>query len=177
MLSSGYPARKGMQQKYQMKLYLEAKVMLKNVLGTVWLSEKDTFTFKIKIELAKETMPLGNPDFIPVKLTKRLILSKLAGIFDPVGAGAAVLIKPKIVMQELWQLGLGWDNALPPEVKRKMRLFKEIMAFNNIQFERCLAPPNKLAFLHWSSFAMPHKECLVHVPTQSGMMASLENDS
>ena len=77
------------------------------VVGTVWPPEKDTFTFKIKIELAKETAPLGDPDvFIPVKLTRHLILSKLAGIFDPVGGGAAVLIKPKIAMQELWQLGL-----------------------------------------------------------------------
>ena len=33
---------------------------------------------------------------------KRLILSKLAGVFDPMGTGAAVLVKPKIAMQELW---------------------------------------------------------------------------
>ena len=93
---------------------------VEKVLGTVWLPEIDTFTFKIKIELAKETVPLGEPGvFIPVKLTKRLILSKLAGIFDPVGAGAAVLIKPKIEMQELWQLGLGWDDEVPPDVRGK----------------------------------------------------------
>ena len=109
--------------------------------------------------MAKETAPLEDPDvFIPVKLTKHVILSKLAGIFYPVGAGFAVLIKPKIAMQELWQLGLGWDDELPLEVKRKMGLFEEMMAFNNIEFERSLAPPNKLAFLHWSSFAMPHDE-------------------
>ena len=121
------------------------------VLGTVWLPEKDTFTFKIKIELAKETAPLGDPGvFIPVKLTNRMILSKLAGIFDPVGAGAAVLIKPKIAMQELWQLGLGWDDEVPPEVKRKWMtlfeemMFKEMMALNNVQFVRCLTPPNAI---------------------------------
>ena len=83
--------------------------------------------------------------FIPVKLTKRLILSKLAGIFYPVGAGAAVLVKPKIAMQELWQPSLGWDNEVPPEVKRKwMRLFEEMMALNNVQFECCLTPPNAI---------------------------------
>ena len=107
--------------------------------------------------------------FIPVKLTKCLILSKLAGIFDPIGAGTTVLIKPKIAMQELWQLGLGWDDEVPPEVKRKwMRLFEEMMALNNVQFELCLTPPNALAILDWWSFAMPHDEGLVHVPTQSG---------
>ena len=90
---------------------------VEQVLGTVWLSEKDTF---LRSRLAKETASLGDHGvFIPVKLTKRQILSKLAGIFDPVGAGAATLIKPKITMQELWQLGLGWDDEEPPEVKRK----------------------------------------------------------
>ena len=53
----------------------------------------------------------------PLKLTNRLILSKLAGVFDPMGARAAVLVKPKIAMQELWQIGLGWDDEVPPEIK------------------------------------------------------------
>jgi len=52
-------------------------------------------------------------------LTKRPILSKLAGIVDPIRAGAAVLIKGKITMQELWQLGLSWDEDVPPEAKKK----------------------------------------------------------
>ena len=46
-------------------------------------------------------------------------------------------------MQELWQLGLSWDDEVPPEVKRKwMTLFEEVIALNNIQFERCLTPPS-----------------------------------
>ena len=110
------------------------------VLGTVWLPKEDKFSFKIKIELASVK---DQSTYVPVKLTKRQILSKLAGIFDPIGAGAAVLIKPKIAMQELWQLGLSWDDEVPPEVKRKwMTLFEEMIALNNVQFECCLTPPN-----------------------------------
>ena len=130
-------------------------------LGLVWLPEKDTFTFKIKIELTKETAPMGDPGvFIPVKLTKRLILSKLAGIFDPVGAGAAVLIKPKIVMQELWQLGLNWDDEVPPEIKRKwMKLFEEMMALNNVQFARCLTPPNAIDLFRLYILFSQYRSC------------------
>ena len=81
--------------------------------------------------------------FVPIRLTKRQIRRKLAEIFDPIGAGAAVLIKPKIAMQEFWQLGLGWDDEAPLEVKRKwMVLFEEMIALNNVKFERCLTPPN-----------------------------------
>ena len=110
------------------------------VLGTVWLPKEDKFSFKIKIDLASER---DSAVFVPIRLTKRQILSKLAGIFDPIGAGAAVLVKPKIAMQELWQLGLGWDDEVPPEVKRKwMVLFEEMIALNSVKFERCLTPPN-----------------------------------
>ena len=56
---------------------------VEKVLGTVWLPREDMFTFKIKLELAKENLPLGDPGtFIPLKLTKRLIRSKLAGVFS-----------------------------------------------------------------------------------------------
>ena len=93
--------------------------LVKKVLGTVWLPQEDMFTFTIKLELAKENLPSGDPGtFIPLKLKKRLILSKL-GVFDRMGAGAAVLVKPKIAMQELWQIALGWDDEVPPEIKRK----------------------------------------------------------
>ena len=42
------------------------------------------FLFKIKLKLAREDLPLGDAStFVPLKLTNRLILSKLAVIFDP----------------------------------------------------------------------------------------------
>lgn len=64
-----------------------------------------------------------------MKLTKHLILSKLSGIFNSIGAGTAVLIKAKIAMKELWQHGLRWDEDVPPEIKRKwMKIFDEMIA-------------------------------------------------
>ena len=78
----------------------------------------------------------------PVKLTKRQILSKLAGSFDPIGASAAVLIKPKIAMQQLWQIGLGWDEEVPPNERIKwLALFEEMTALNDVKFDHCLTPP------------------------------------
>ncbi|KAL9964668.1 hypothetical protein ACROYT_G028343 [Oculina patagonica] len=77
----------------------------------------------------------------------------MAGIFDPIGAGAAVLIKPKIAMQELWQLGLSWDDEVPPEVKRKwMTLFEEMIALNNesrLNFERVRYLSDSRVALAW----------------------------
>jgi len=74
-----------------------------------------------------------------------VILSKFSGIFDPIGAGAAVVIKAKIAMQELWQLGLSWDEDVPPEARKKWTAqFQEMIALNNVKFHRCLTPSGAL---------------------------------
>ena len=104
------------------------------------------FLFKIKLKLAREDLPLGDPStFVPLKLTNRLILSELAVIFDPLRGWVAVFVKPKIEMQELWQLGFGWYEEVPPELKRKwMKLFEEMVALNNFKFKCCLTPPDAI---------------------------------
>lgn len=102
------------------------------VLGTVWLPKEDTFSFKIKIESA------GVNDK-STKLTKRQILSKLAGIFHPVGAGAAVLIKLKVAMQQRWQIGLGWDEEVPPNARESngWHCLKTVCVASRLAFGAC----------------------------------------
>ena len=53
MLSIDYPARKRVPQENPNEVILGGESHVEKVLGTVWLPEKDTFTFKMKIELAK----------------------------------------------------------------------------------------------------------------------------
>jgi hypothetical protein len=68
-------------------------------------------------------------------LTKRKILSKLAAIFDPFGVAAAIVIKSKIALQELWQLGLKLDDELPSASREKW-----IRMLSDVKFDRCLTP-------------------------------------
>lgn len=69
-------------------------------------------------------------------LTKRMILSKLDAIFDPIGGGVAILIKAKIAMQELWQLGLSRDDDVPPDIRKKwMVLFDKMAALNEVKLK------------------------------------------
>lgn len=44
-----------------------------------------------------------------------------------------------------------------------MRLFEEMMALNNVNSRAVSRHRKQLAIHHWSSFAMPHDERLVHV--------------
>ncbi len=84
---------------------------------------------------------------IPCKLTKRIILSKLSDIFDPIGAGAATLIKAKIGMQELWQRGLSWDEQIPPDlVNNWTELFNEMISLNKVRFQRYLTPAGAICY-------------------------------
>ncbi|XP_068674500.1 uncharacterized protein [Montipora foliosa] len=78
-------------KEYSEEIVLGGETHTEKALGTVWLPKEDKFSFKIRIESTSMT---DNATAGPMKLTKRQILSKLAGIFDPIGAGAAVLIKP-----------------------------------------------------------------------------------
>jgi hypothetical protein len=120
------------RQKEEVVLGRDPVEETQKVLGTVWHPQEDKFSFKVNLE-----------DTDGTKLTKRMILSKLSGIFDPIGGGVAVLIKSKIAMQELWQLGLGWDDDVPSDIRMKWTaLFNEMSALNQVQFERCLTPLN-----------------------------------
>lgn len=121
------------------EVVLRGETRADKVLGTVWLPKEGKFSFKIKIESASAS---DKSTAVPVKLTKRQILSKLAGTFDPVGAGAAALFKPKTAMQQLWQIGLGWDEEVPPNERIKcLALFEKMTAFNDVKFDQYLTPP------------------------------------
>ena len=66
-----------------------------NVLGITWNNQSDALSFKVNFELingiieAEQRQP-------EIKLTKRLLLSQIARIYDPVGFAAAFLIRAKI---------------------------------------------------------------------------------
>ena len=103
------------------------------MLGIVWNTSEDTFKFKVKTE-AIAGLNL-------TKLTKRSILSQIAGIFDRIGFASAFLIRAKIGFQELWQQAFEWDEDLPPEVQQKWCiLFKEMKELNEVSFQRSLSP-------------------------------------
>ena len=75
------------------------------VLGLTWEPEEDLFRF-VGTELPS-----------PVRCTKRVVLSLLARIFDPLGFVLPVTISARILFQDIWKLGLDWDEELPESFK------------------------------------------------------------
>ncbi len=49
-------------------------------------------------------------------VTKRSVLSIISNIFDILGLLSPVIIRGKILMQEIWIRRLDWDETLPPDL-------------------------------------------------------------
>lgn len=120
MKSGGFNIRKwtsNVPRMDQLKITQSIQLGEKNegtrkTLGVHWCPTEDVLTYKAKISNSK-------------KATKRNILSEIARIFDPLGILAPIVIKAKILMQELWIGNYSWDEELPAGVKEKWRLFQE----------------------------------------------------
>ena len=55
--------------------------------------------------------------------TKRQILSAVAKLFDPLGWLGPIVILAKLLMQQIWQAKLDWDEAVPVKIQVKWKLF------------------------------------------------------
>ena len=73
-----------------------------NVLGLRWDTSTDTIHFA-----TKKSLPTSCE-----LITKREILQQSSSIFDPLGMLAPVTIRAKILMQQLWQQSIDWDEPL-----------------------------------------------------------------
>ncbi|GFW83530.1 DUF1758 domain-containing protein [Trichonephila clavipes] len=60
-------------------------------------------------------------------VTKRVLLSVINRVYDPIGFTAPALLLPKLLMQEAWRGKIGWDELLPVELEHKYRLLQETM--------------------------------------------------
>ncbi|XP_074099028.1 uncharacterized protein LOC141527441 [Cotesia typhae] len=85
---------------------------LSKVLGLSWSSTHDQFTFQSSISES-------------AVITKRSILSEVAQLFDPLGLISPVVIKAKILLQQLWLEKLDWDDQLCPDTVNQWAKFRE----------------------------------------------------
>ena len=79
------------------------------ILGVAWLPDKNVSTFKT------------NPPEEGFKSTKPSLLKKTAKLFDPVGFLAPFLIRAGVLLQEMWDAGLDWDDHFRGDLSRRVR--------------------------------------------------------
>ncbi|XP_018404138.1 PREDICTED: uncharacterized protein LOC108780819 [Cyphomyrmex costatus] len=94
------------------------------ILGIRWNRVKDTFHFHC------EPVPAS-------KFTKRIIVSEVTRVFDPLGLLGPVVVLAKLIIQELWQIGIEWDEAVPPDIHmRWITLRSQLEVLNQLQIPR-----------------------------------------
>ncbi|CAH0732054.1 unnamed protein product, partial [Brenthis ino] len=103
------------------------------VLGLKWEPTTDTFSFDVKSSIRP--------------CTKRVILSEIAKIFDPLGFLAPLTIKAKCLLQRLWLLGIDWDSDPPEDVNSVWETFcNQLSILKDLRIPRCMTINNTLTY-------------------------------
>lgn len=100
------------------------------ILGMQWNAKEDSFCFQID----------GSTDSV---CTKRSILSFAARIWDILGFLCPVIVRIKILLQQLWSLKLGWDETPPHHIVNTWNNFRiELQSLSQLSIPRHIGVPN-----------------------------------
>ena len=95
-------------------------------LGIAWNSQDDVFTIQVT-------------DSRRLHLTKRNVLRKIATVFDPLGFISPFIVIAKILLQELWSRGYGWDEEVKDEISQRIEeWFDQLRTLVMVKIPRCL---------------------------------------
>ncbi|GFT13937.1 uncharacterized protein NPIL_536151 [Nephila pilipes] len=98
-----------------------------SVLGIIWNLDKDTLKCKIDFEI----LSYGT------KINKRLILSTVQNLYDPIGVLTPTSLLPKHIIQDLWKSHFSWDEELPPSVvNRFSKWLNEMYLLKDVTLSR-----------------------------------------
>ncbi|KRZ75252.1 hypothetical protein T10_4672 [Trichinella papuae] len=94
----------------------------------IWNCEKDELSYNISPETDERK-----------EYTKREVLSITSKIYDPFGYLTPFIIRAKILIQELWQRGLHWEDPLPGDLQTNwMKWMTEWKEIRDVRIPRCL---------------------------------------
>ncbi|XP_037807268.1 uncharacterized protein LOC119600793 [Lucilia sericata] len=100
-------------------------------LGLQWNPTTDNFTFRMQPE--EDT-----------KITKRIALSRLARIFDPLGWLTPITVTAKLFIQQLWRLQSNWDEPLDENLSKEWNTFSQSLpAITEIKIKRWIPQANQ----------------------------------
>lgn len=101
-------------------------------LGLLWDPGADHFSFTVNLQST------------PQKVTKRIILSTVAQIYDPLGLAGPSTIKVKILLQELWRSKCGWDESVPADLQSQWKgYYNQLVTISQLIIPRhilCINP-------------------------------------
>ena len=125
-----------------------------SVLGLVWDRLRDVLKYVIKLNFSKKKNGIfSQPNIkrfevlqsIPDKLTKRIVLSIVNSIYDPLGLITPFTIIAKLLMKNLWRQGLGWDDLIVGSERKEISQFLiSMFKLEDISLKRCMKPQSAI---------------------------------
>ncbi|KAK9687237.1 Pao retrotransposon peptidase [Popillia japonica] len=99
-------------------------------LGLYWDPKADSLNYFVNLEIQQ-------------KVTKLVVLSTMSKIFDPLRLICPIVVKVKLLLQQICQSRVGWDESLPMDLDTCWRTFqKQLIEINDIRIPRRVTTPN-----------------------------------
>ncbi|XP_055527495.1 uncharacterized protein LOC129720100 [Wyeomyia smithii] len=148
VLEDVQPAERGLQESFDFD-----KDQCIKTLGLHWEPSSDQLRYKIHpVNTSADSL-----------ISKRIALSYIAKLFDPLGLVGPVVTTAKIFMQTLWTLKdddgnpWDWDSDLPPAIKDRWHAYQsQLTLLNKLRIGRCILLPNSTSMLLYFSDASEH---------------------
>ena len=108
-------------------------------LGLSWDVHSDTLGFNTGLNKISKDVVSGVK-----KPTKREFLAVIMSVFDPLGLIAPFTLNSKLLMQDIWRSGVGWDDQIRDEEHTGwVTWIQNLNAVSLCQVPRCLTPKHE----------------------------------
>ena len=119
-----------------------------SVLGLPWDTSEDVISISMDVNLTQkkqgirsgESLKSGDEQQIQdAVLTRRILMSQIHGIYDPLGLLSPITIKFKLVLQRMVEAKLNWDDPLEGELEKEAKsALVEMIGTRSVSFPRCV---------------------------------------
>ena len=95
----------------------ETEMPVEKTLGLRWNPNCDRFSYGMGSKIrSTDTTELNTP-------TKREVLRLVMSVFDPLGFLACLIVSARVLLQEVWRSGIGWDDKLPDKLVERWHVW------------------------------------------------------
>ena len=116
-----------------------------NVAGMKWHTESDQLSLDIsEMNFGRKQRgrkPINGSNIIPVNLTRRHCVGRVAEVYDLLGKVAPIIAPLKLDPRNIVQRKLSWDDKIPFDLRESWESnFKKIQDVGNLRFARTIIP-------------------------------------
>ena len=148
------------------------------MLGLPWDTRMDSINLHLRVNLSVKRHCAWDGDELTVDtvhlldtavLTRRIMLSQVYSIYDPLGLLSPLTICYKLLLQWLVMLNQPWDEPIEGELLDQARtVLRELVLAQDIEFPRCVLPNDREDWMllgYWDG-GKPASSCCLYVRTK-----------